>query len=158
VTHVSPQTFAALAAALIAFAPVALAAGETAPIGAIVASHAHPDEAQRALDVTLEELERDHPAVARAIGQPNHVTPVDASEDASTHAFFRRLDEANATAVRVGGEVYTVGITLAQGVPPGDDGSSLAPQDDGKEAPAPAALLALAALGAALLARRKASA
>lgn len=138
-------------ATLIALAPAALAE-EQPPIDAIVASHLQPGEPQNAWNLTADELARRFPAVARAVAQPDFVTPVDDAEEASTHAFFAAMSDGGYTALRVGDGLYSVGITLAQGIPP-----NLPPETAGSSQQAPAAGIALAGalLGAAAVARRQ---
>ena len=149
-THPTRTALVALAASLVLL-PAALAE-EAAPIGAIVASRADGDGP--AWQVSLDQLRRDHPAVARAIAQPDFVTEVAEDEDASTHAFFAAMQARNATAVLVDGERFSVGITLAFGGGPADSG--LAPDagsNDGRKAPG-AGILLLGVLAAGAAARR----
>ena len=121
VTHMSRLTIPLIAALMLA--PVALAQDQP-EIDAIVASEAEPGEPQENVwDVTMADLERDHPAVARAVKQPNFIQEVSDEEEPSTQAFFEKMNTENRTAIRVAGELYTVGITLAQGnMPPAGDG------------------------------------
>jgi hypothetical protein len=152
VTPMSTAPFAALlAAALLALVPAAQA-DEQPPIDAIVASP-HDGEGN-VWDVTRDDLARDHPAVARAVAQPHYVIQVTADEQASTHAFFDAMNTRNATAIRVDGALYSVGITLGQGVPPGSEPLANGPAEEGRNAPAAVAAL-LGALALAVAVRRR---
>lgn len=138
--------------AILTAAPLA-AAEEQPPIDAIVASRLQPDEpADQVWEQTLADLERDHPAVARAVRQPDFIQEVSDDEEASTQAFFAQMASRNATALKVGDHLYSVGITLASGLPPADDA---AVDEDGKDAPGLGlALLAVALVGLAAASRK----
>lgn len=150
-----------LTAALLLLAPMALAQDQPG-IDAIVASRAEPGEPQENVwDVAMADLERDHPAVARAVKQPDFVQEVTDEEEASTQAFFEKMNTENRTAIRVGGDLYTVGITLAQGnlPPPGGAGPDADPDGEetsGRGAPAMGFVALVAALAGLAIAARKA--
>jgi hypothetical protein len=119
--------------ALLAFLPLAGAQGDP-EIDAIVASRLEPGEpADVVWEQSMAALERDYPAVARAVKQPNFVQQVSAAEEPSTQAFFAEMNGRNATALRVDGELYSVGITLGQSTmpPPGDGDTTDATDTDG---------------------------
>jgi hypothetical protein len=150
-SHLHRPALVALTASLLTILPAALAE-EVGPIDAIVASRA--DVGGEAWEIGIEQLRRDHPAVARAIAQPDFVTAVADEEQASTHAFFAAMQQRNASAIRVEGEAFTVGITLAFGGGPADSG--IAPDaaaDDDRKAPGVGPLL-LGVLAAVAAVRR----
>lgn len=153
--HLPHPTLPATLALLLLMAPVALAQDQP-EIDAIVASEAQPDEPQMNVwDVRMADLERDHPAVARAVKQPNFIQDVSDDEEASTQAFFEKMNSENRTAIRVAGHLYTVGITLAQsGLPAGDADADQ--HGDDKGAPGLGLVLVIAALAAVAVALRKA--
>ncbi|HET6398707.1 MAG TPA: hypothetical protein VFH47_04060 [Candidatus Thermoplasmatota archaeon] len=135
---------------------LAPATAQEPEIDAIVASRLEPGEpTDQVWDADVATLERDHPAVARAIANPDFVQQVSDSEEASTRAFFDRMNERGATAVRVDGELYSVGITIGQSNLPPGDGNAPAGTDDGRDSPAaPVALLAIALIALAIAARK----
>ena len=139
--------------AFLTFAPLAAAQDQPA-IDAIVASELEPGEpADTVWEQTMADLERDYPAVARAVKQPNFIQKVSDEEESSTQAFFSEMNTRNATALKVGNGLYSVGITLAQSnLPPaGDD-----PADDAeKGAPGLGLALLAVALVAVAIASRK---
>lgn len=154
-SRTNPALVPAILASML-LVPMAMAQDQP-EIDAIVASEAEPGEPQENVwDVTMADLERDHPAVARAVKQPNFVQEVSDEEEASTQAFFEKMNTENRTAIRVAGELYTVGITLAQGnmPPPGDADADSESADKG--APGLGFAFLVAALAALAVAARKA--
>lgn len=145
---------AVLMLAFLSAAPLA-AAQDQPEIDAIVASEMEPGEpADTVWDQTMADLERDYPAVARAVKQPNFVQEVSDEEESSTQAFFAQMNSRNATALRVAGELYSVGITIGQSnLPPAGDGDSSS--QGGKGAPALGLGILAVALAAIAIASRK---
>jgi hypothetical protein len=131
-------------------------AAQEPEIDAIVASRLEPGEpTDEVWHTDVATLERDHPAVARAIASPDFIQQVSDDEEASTRAFFAHMNQLGATAVRVDGELYSVGITIGQpNLLPGD-GNAPAGADEGRDSPvASMALLAIALVAIAIAARK----
>lgn len=138
--------------ALLTAAPLA-AAQDDPPIDAIVASDLGSGEpADRVWEQTLADLERDYPAVARAVRQPDFIQEVSDEDEPSTQAFFAEMARRNATALKVDDHLYYVGITLASGLPPAGDAAL---DEAGKDAPGLGlALLAVGLVGLVAASRK----